>query len=363
MKGQYGTCVHYDAQVYQFDTVTGNKNMLVAITNEGYGVWDDLVWLNLATPSLGASIYDNNIVYLVGRLEGTYSYTTTLGSTNTVPAIDVTQLRLASSRPKANGPKPAILTFTALPAHLPAKGGTVVLSATVRNATACRFIGQLTRQVSCAGGKVRVLDTVKPNVTTATRVLHVSLVAQGKGGTVSRSLTVTEAAQPKPTTTTSSRPTTTQPTTTTSAQPSNICTGPCKFSFPVADTDGFASVALNSLTQGVSCPDPGACDATGSQQIDDTNVTMCAGPSGAPNGTDPSNFSLALSDGTQASQDSVTFDSNVPTALGNYGAIAPGQCVTGDIYFDATSGTQWTSLNFAYTAADFSSQLVYVWRG
>jgi hypothetical protein len=265
--------------------------------------------------------------------------------------------------------KPTILSFTALPAHLPAAGGTVVLGAKVKNATRCRFSGQLTRSVACTNGQVKVIDKVGPNTIAGSRVLHIVLAVQGRGGTVRRSLTVTEAPKPKPITTTTPHlttttrsTTTTQPSTTTSGQSPTVCTGPCKFTFPQPDTDGFISAALNSVTQGVACPDPGFCDATGSQQIDDVNVTMCAGPSGAPNGTDPSNFSFALSDNTQAPSDSATFDSSVSTAFGNYGAIAPGQCVTGDIYFDATSGTQWTSLNFDYTAADFSSQLVYVWK-
>ena len=54
--------------------------------------------LNLSSASLGSSIYENDIVYLVGRLDGTYTYTSTL-STNTVPVIDVTQLRLANAKP------------------------------------------------------------------------------------------------------------------------------------------------------------------------------------------------------------------------------------------------------------------------
>jgi hypothetical protein len=43
VKGIYNACVHYDAQVFQFDSVTGNKAMLIEITNEGDGVWGDLV--------------------------------------------------------------------------------------------------------------------------------------------------------------------------------------------------------------------------------------------------------------------------------------------------------------------------------
>jgi hypothetical protein len=262
-------------------------------------------------------------------------------------------------------PRPKVLAFTASPTHLAQPGGTVVLTVRTRNATTCAFSGQLTLKLGCTRGKVVIHDRVGANRTFATRVLKVWLVARGKGGsTPKRSVTITQAGRPKPPPTTTTSTTTTSTTTTTgTTTPATECSGPCKFTFPSPDTLGFASVGLNSLAQGVPCPDPGYCDAASSQQVDDVNVTMCAGPSGANDaGLATDNFSLALSDGTQASLDSVTDDSSVATAFGNYGAVAPGQCVTGDVYFDATSGTQWSSLNFSYTAANFSSQVVYVWE-
>jgi hypothetical protein len=108
----------------------------------------------------------------------------------------------------------------------------------------------------------------------------------------------------------------------------------------------------------------GGCDATPAQQIDDVNISACAGQDGA---TDvgfgvPGEMSLDLTNATQASRDSVTEDSSVPTAFGNYATLAPGQCVTGDVYFDVTSGAQWLSLNYSYTAANFQSNAVYVWQ-
>lgn len=127
VKGMHGTCVHTTAQVFQFDTVTGNTHMLIYITNEGAGLWDNLVWVTLASASLGKSIYQNNIVYLVGRLDGTYTYTTNLLGTNTVPAVDVTQIHLAAnSTPKTTTPttvKPKTVTPTTIakpsgPAHV-----------------------------------------------------------------------------------------------------------------------------------------------------------------------------------------------------------------------------------------------------
>ena len=108
----------------------------------------------------------------------------------------------------------------------------------------------------------------------------------------------------------------------------------------------------------------GGCDATPAQQLDDVNISVCAGQNGA---TDigfgvPGDLSLDLTNATQASQDDVTDDSSVPTAFGNYSTLAPGQCVTGDVYFDVTSGAQWQSLNFAYQPANFQDDsAVYVW--
>jgi hypothetical protein len=92
--------------------------MLVAITNQGYGNWDDLVWVNLASASLGRTIYENDIVFLIGRLEGTYSYSNTNGGTSTVPVIDVTQMRLATSKPKTTPTtsKPKTTPTTSKPA-------------------------------------------------------------------------------------------------------------------------------------------------------------------------------------------------------------------------------------------------------
>ncbi len=358
VKGVVGTCVHYSAQVYQFDSVTGAKAMLVAITNHGFGVWNNLVYVRLANASMGTRIFDRNVVVVVGRLAGTYSYTNTLGGTDTVPAIDATELRLASSK---TTPKPAILSFTAAPAHVPASGGSVDLRAVVRNATSCRLAGQLTRAVGCASGRIAVVDDVGPNGTGKPRVLSVVLTVEGKGGIARRTLSFLEAAKraPTPATTTTTSPPTT---TTTAPPPPTTCAGPCRFVFPQSTLSGVVSVTLNALTQGVACPDPGVCDATSGQQIDDVNVTVCAGAMGDSDvSSQIGNFSLALSDGAQASNDSVSFDSSVLTAFGNYGAVAPNQCVTGDMYFDAPAASQWTSLNYSYTSANFNIQTVYSW--
>jgi hypothetical protein len=137
VKGVYNTCVRSDAQVFQFDTNTGNTSMLVYITNDGDGDWENLVWVNLANKSLGASIYENDIVYLVGRLDGTYNYDTSTGGNNTVPQIDVTQLRLAPATspkkpvtPPKTGPVPGGHVVGAFPATAGASsnGGYILYS-------------------------------------------------------------------------------------------------------------------------------------------------------------------------------------------------------------------------------------------
>jgi hypothetical protein len=198
------------------------------------------------------------------------------------------------------------------------------------------------------------------------KVLNLTLVARNQYGTTKkRNVMLTEAATPVVPTTVAS--TTTTPLTTAAPAPSTQCTGPCKFTFPAVDFNGIMSIQLNAVTQGVPCPDNSdpyfdECDASASQQLDDVNISVCAGSQGSLDVSGVTgDLSLDLTNATQASKDSVTNDSSVPTAFGNYGAVAPGQCITGDVYFDVTSGAQWQSLNYAYRSADFQSQTVYVW--
>jgi hypothetical protein len=90
---------------------------------------------------------------------------------------------------------------------------------------------------------------------------------------------------------------------------------------------------------------------------------MCAGPDGVTlGGLAAAIFVLTLGDNSQAYLDSVTFDANVPTAFGTYGALGPGQCATGDVYFDVPSGLSWTSLSYAYFSASSQAQATYVWQ-
>jgi len=60
--------------------------------------------------------------------------------------------------------------------------------------------------------------------------------------------------------------------------------------------------------------------------------------------------------------DSVGVGSDVPDSFLNYGAMAADQCLTGDLYFDLTSGLNWTSLHYTHSSSDFSTYYDYVWN-
>ena len=263
---------------------------------------------------------------------------------------------IASAAPK--GPvHPAVIAFSVSPRRLAAAGGSVVLTVRVRNAATCRFGGERVLARRCVGGRAAVRELVPPNHSATVHRIRFWAMARGRGGvTPRRFLVVIEAGMRVP------PPVTTVPTTTQPSKPSTTCAGDCKFTFPQPTLSGVVSVAVNSVTTGVACPDPGLCDASSSQQIADVSFTACAGSSGDSDiASQVGDLALTLSDGSQAPLDSVTFDNSVPTAFGGYGAVAPNQCLTGDAYFDVSGGATWTSLNYSYTSADFTTQTVYVW--
>lgn len=258
---------------------------------------------------------------------------------------------------------PTIVYFRVTPNHVLSTGGIVRVTAKVKRATTCTFSGDGVLTMQCKGGSAEANVTVAPNRLAKLKIFTLSFVARnGYGAAHKRSVLLTEAAALLP------PPTTVPPTTVpvpTSTQPVTQCTGPCKFTFPTSDYGGILSIQLMAITQGVPCPDDnpfGGCNAVAGQQIDDVNLSVCAGSEGA---TDigfgvPDDLSLDLNNATQASQDDVTDDSSVPTAFGNYAILAPGQCVTGDIFYDVTEGAQWQSLNYSYQSG--ITQTVYVWN-
>ncbi len=256
--------------------------------------------------------------------------------------------------------KPTVVSFKATPSHLSAAGGTVTLTTKVKGATTCTFSGHGTVTVSCSSGSAKVKDKIAANGSTKSKTIHLYLVVKGKGGTASKkSVKVTEAGQPATTTTTAA------PTPITSANSSTSCVSSCTFTFPAPDYNGFVSVELNNITPAVQCPNSqnGGCAATSAQQIDQVNITMCAGQ-GPVNGVSKgiTDFTLTEASGATASLDPVSSSPTVSTAFGNFSTLAPGLCDTGNLWFDLTANAQWSSLSFNYTSYTFSTKLTYTWN-
>jgi hypothetical protein len=257
--------------------------------------------------------------------------------------------------------KPTVTSFKATPSHLSAAGGTVTLTAKVHGATTCTFGGHGSPvTASCTSGTAKVKDKLGPNKSAAERTIVLSLVVKGKGGTApKKTVKVTEAGKPPTTTTTAA------PTTTTSANSSTSCVSSCTFTFPAPDYNGFVSVELNNITPAVQCPNSqnGGCAATSAQQIDQVNITMCAGQ-GPVNGVSKgiTDFTLTEASGATASLDPVSSSTTVSTAFGNFSTLAPGLCDTGNLWFDLTANAQWSSLTFNYTSDTFSTKLTYTWN-
>jgi hypothetical protein len=260
--------------------------------------------------------------------------------------------------------KPTVISFKASPSHLSAGGGFVTLTAKVSGATTCTFGGHGTDTVSCTSGTAKIKDKLGPNKTAKTRTIVLTLLVKGKGGTAPKAtVKVTEAAKGS----TSTPPTTAAPapTTTTGANSGTSCVGSCTFTFPAPDYNGFVSVELNSVTPAVQCPNSqnGGCAATSAQQIDQVNITMCAGQ-GPVNGVSKglTDFTLTAASGATATLDPVSSAPTVSTAFGNFSTLAPGLCDTGNMWFDLTANTNWSSLSFNYTSDTFTIKQIYTWN-
>ena len=92
-----GTCVTSQAQIFQFDSITGPSAMLVAVTNDGYGLWSDHVELLLHNAAAGQSLVENDVVQFWGTIASPDTYTTQQGGTDTIPAIKVKYITLISA--------------------------------------------------------------------------------------------------------------------------------------------------------------------------------------------------------------------------------------------------------------------------
>jgi hypothetical protein len=92
-----GSVVTYTGQVFQYDTNTSTSNMIVAVTDGGYGFWSDNVWLDV-DPTATANVCKDTVVQFWGDVVGPYSYTTTNNGNLTIPEIHVQFIR-ATQKP------------------------------------------------------------------------------------------------------------------------------------------------------------------------------------------------------------------------------------------------------------------------
>jgi hypothetical protein len=58
--------------------------MLLSVTDEGYGFWDDNVWVNYEGSVAGA---EEDIITIYGRMTGAKSYETQIGGQTYVPRM------------------------------------------------------------------------------------------------------------------------------------------------------------------------------------------------------------------------------------------------------------------------------------
>jgi hypothetical protein len=92
-----GTVVTYKGQIFQYDSRTTTASMIVSVTNKGYGIWTDNLYL-LLDPSLGANADENDLIQIWGTITGSFSYETASGGTNTLPQVLVKYLTVTAKR-------------------------------------------------------------------------------------------------------------------------------------------------------------------------------------------------------------------------------------------------------------------------
>jgi len=79
-----GEKVKLYGQIFQIQQAGGGGFMLLSVTNEGYGLWDDNVWVDYSGHN---SYVDNNLITVYATVTGTKSYTTQAGGETYVPEV------------------------------------------------------------------------------------------------------------------------------------------------------------------------------------------------------------------------------------------------------------------------------------
>jgi hypothetical protein len=80
-----GEHVVYRGQIFQIQESGGAGFMLLSVTDDGYGFWDDNVWVNYNGSIESA---EDDIVTIYGTVLGQKSYETQIGGETFVPEID-----------------------------------------------------------------------------------------------------------------------------------------------------------------------------------------------------------------------------------------------------------------------------------
>jgi hypothetical protein len=79
-----GTKVKYTGQIFQIQEDYGVSVILLSVTNDGYGFWDDNVWINYDGEIKGA---EDDVITVYGTVKGEKSYETQIGGSTFVPKI------------------------------------------------------------------------------------------------------------------------------------------------------------------------------------------------------------------------------------------------------------------------------------
>lgn len=91
-----GQCVVYEAKVFQYTSRTGLTEMLVEVTRGTFTTWTGIVEVNVGSVNV-SSVYQTDIVQLVGVVTGSFTYTTAAGGSNTVPSITLKSISVLQS--------------------------------------------------------------------------------------------------------------------------------------------------------------------------------------------------------------------------------------------------------------------------
>ena len=121
-----GQKVAYQGQIFQIQQSGGEGVMLLSVTDEGYGLWTDEIWVDYHQPVNSAK---DDIITVYGMVTGTKTYDTQIGGTRYVPQIDAkyiveggaasasTPSTTAPSTPSTSGAPPGTVTGTDSTGH------------------------------------------------------------------------------------------------------------------------------------------------------------------------------------------------------------------------------------------------------